>query len=211
MKVINVPQKCKYLTFVNENIVCWLDCCSAAVVLLLFPFISFVKLNFDMFTYLFPATKSKPLWNEGDFGIFTFNLCSIGSSSGDNWDDNFIAFPDTKTILQTTLPIQIPILLTLSFGRKPFHFQFYYFFFFNIQNFDFSFFASISMLTYFFIFSFIHFLFFSFIKFHITYFSTFLSLIFYIHINLPNHMREIWGYVEVRFTTTDDVKHEKNI
>jgi hypothetical protein len=77
-------------TFVNEKMVCWFDCCSLAVVLLLFPFMSFeAKLNFDMFTFLLPvpATKSKPLWNDGDFGMLTFSLFSTFSSS----DDTFIA------------------------------------------------------------------------------------------------------------------------
>lgn len=53
---------------------------------------SFAKLNFDMFTYLFPvaATRSKPLWKDGDFGMLTLNFCSIFSSR-DAVDPNFIA------------------------------------------------------------------------------------------------------------------------
>lgn len=102
-------------TFVNEKIVCWFDCCSPAVVLLLFPFMSLAKLNFDMFTYLLPvlATKSRPLWNDGDFGMFAFSLCSILSSS-DAVDANFIAC----TILSSTsLPILTMILVSVSFKR----------------------------------------------------------------------------------------------
>lgn len=119
----------------KEKIVCWFDCCwSPAVVtldddLLLFPFMSLAKLNFDMFTYLLllPATnKSRPLWNDGDLGMFTLNFCSssdgsASSLSGDNCADNFIlALLDTKTILfhqTTSMPIQNKriILVSISF------------------------------------------------------------------------------------------------
>lgn len=103
-------------TFVNEKMVCWFDCWSLAVVLLLFPFMSLAKLNFDMFTYLLPcpATKSSPLWNDGDFGMLTFSLCSILSSSA-AVDATLIAW----TILwSTSLPILTATRVTVSFKRR---------------------------------------------------------------------------------------------
>lgn len=102
-------------TFVNEKMVCWFDCWSPALVLLLFPFISFAKLNFDMFMYLCPvlATKSKPLWNDGDFGMLTLSFCSVFSSFG-AVDANFIAW---TILLSTSLPILTLIRVTMSFKR----------------------------------------------------------------------------------------------
>lgn len=109
-----------FQTFVNEKIVCWFDCWSLpAVDLLLFPFMSFAKLNFDMFTNLLPvlATKSKPLWNDGDFGMFEFSFCSIFSSSG--VVDTFIAW----TILHSTpevrnVSVAFKRTFTLSIATK---------------------------------------------------------------------------------------------